>query len=491
MTRFAISLVATLAAAAGCGQAAKPQDETTYLAIMLNDQKAGYVAQERSVVDGRVTTTVTTMVSMIRAGAPIGVAEVQKCVETADGKPLAFECSMNLGLVEMHTSGAIGDDGKMKITQTCGDQEIQRTINYPAGALMLEGARLEGLRRGLKPGTRYEIVQFVPEFLATTAMTVTVGEPEKLDLLGRVVEGIKVATVTHMGGTDVPAVSYVDQQGAPLRMDMDLGGIRFTALQCDKAFALSPARSTADFFEEMLVTCPRAIPGDAAEVTFTIRPKAGKKVSLPETDAQKVRLGEDGSIIVTVSNLKAAPDLVLPYSGRDPAALAALKPTRYIQNDDPKIIEAAREAVGQEKDAAAAARRIVEWVHGHMKGRNLSIGYASASEVVRALEGDCTEYSVLAAAMCRAAGIPARVANGLLFVSKFGSRQNVLAGHAWTQAFLGGKWIDLDATRPTMGAAGRITMAIDNGELVEMFSMLNSLGLFDVTDVKVVEAEGK
>ena len=41
---------------------------------------------------------------------------------------------------------------------------------------------------------------------------------------------------------------------------------------------------------------------------------------------------------------------------------------------------------------------------------------ATAAEVARSREGDCTEHAVLLAALARARGIPARVAMGLVYV---------------------------------------------------------------------------
>jgi hypothetical protein len=55
-------------------------------------------------------------------------------------------------------------------------------------------------------------------------------------------------------------------------------------------------------------------------------------------------------------------------------------------------------------------------------------------------EGDCTEHAVLMAAMCRAAGIPSRVAMGLVYMT------GIFGGHAWTEVWIEGRWYGLDAT---------------------------------------------
>ena len=76
---------------------------------------------------------------------------------------------------------------------------------------------------------------------------------------------------------------------------------------------------------------------------------------------------------------------------------------------------------------------------------NLSVGFATAGEVARSRHGDCTEYGVLLAALGRGAGIPTRVVAGLAYVDGMAGHQQVFGGHMWTQFWIQGRWVDLDA----------------------------------------------
>ncbi|MHC4574990.1 MAG: transglutaminase-like domain-containing protein, partial [Planctomycetota bacterium] len=51
------------------------------------------------------------------------------------------------------------------------------------------------------------------------------------------------------------------------------------------------------------------------------------------------------------------------------------------------------------------------------------------------------------AALCRAAGIPARVVLGYAYCDYYNGKWNVFVPHAWTEVFIGDKWIGLDATK--------------------------------------------
>jgi transglutaminase-like putative cysteine protease len=90
------------------------------------------------------------------------------------------------------------------------------------------------------------------------------------------------------------------------------------------------------------------------------------------------------------------------------------------------------------------AEAIESWVHNNMKVQNFTEAMDPASVVARTLTGDCTEYSMLAAAMCRAAGVPSRTAIGLVYVET--PRGPILGFHMWTEVFVRGQWVSIDAT---------------------------------------------
>jgi transglutaminase-like putative cysteine protease len=69
----------------------------------------------------------------------------------------------------------------------------------------------------------------------------------------------------------------------------------------------------------------------------------------------------------------------------------------------------------------------------------------TADNVAKTLSGDCTEYAMLAAAMCRAAGVPSRTALGVVYAPGPGGKP-YLAYHMWFEVYAGGQWLPLDAT---------------------------------------------
>ena len=154
------------------------------------------------------------------------------------------------------------------------------------------------------------------------------------------------------------------------------------------------------------------------------------------------------------------------------------------------IIDLARRAVGDTSDAAEAARRIEAFVADYVTDKSLSVGYASAAEVAVSRQGDCTEHAVLTAAMCRAVGIPAQVVTGLAYVSQWRDFKSGFGGHAWTQVYIGDKWVGIDAAFKSAGFggydAGHIALAVGNGNPEDFLSLVNTMGQFKIEKVTVL-----
>jgi len=116
---------------------------------------------------------------------------------------------------------------------------------------------------------------------------------------------------------------------------------------------------------------------------------------------------------------------------------AFLKPTPFIQSDHPKIRNLAESVMGSADTPLKKARKLFDWVHENIEKRPV----LSLPDAISTLEnrmGDCNEHAVLFAALARAAGIPARVEAGLVYL------KGRFYYHAWNLLYLG-KWITADA----------------------------------------------
>jgi Transglutaminase-like superfamily len=152
-----------------------------------------------------------------------------------------------------------------------------------------------------------------------------------------------------------------------------------------------------------------------------------------------------------VKNVKGSVFELHVAGGRGkPAALAPKAPgaevtesSYFITSADARVREHARQAVGPELDPWKKALRIERWVHNHMKV-TFDEALATADHVAKTLQGDCTEYAMLTAAMCRAEGVPSRTAVGLIYANVRG--EPAFAFHMWTEVWIAGAWLPIDAT---------------------------------------------
>ena len=488
---FAIGLIVLQLAVLALGQT----DDVEYYAVFVDGTKVGHAIHSRVAAGEQVTTTETTNMTLNRMGKTVLMKTKEVCVETVKGEPISFASEQDMGMVTMKTEGTIGKDGTVR-TRTTGIGAVQEgTIVWPKGAVMAEGLRLIEMEKKLNEGTSYDVNVFSPGIMAAANTRVKVGIKQDVDLLGRIVPLAKVETVMSMPGTgEIVSIGYVDEQLRALKSIMPMAGMNVEMLACEKEFAMSN-NQPAEIIDKMFLASPEPIEdaGAAKSITYYLKPTAQTtNLTIPSSDSQRVQKLEDGTVIVKVEPVSMPTGGTFPYKGTDANITEMTKPGRFVQSDDANIIALAKQAVGNAKDSAEAAKRIEEFVAKYVKNISLSVGYASAAEVAVSRRGDCTEFAVLCAAMCRAAGIPAKVTVGVAYVDDFEGRTG-FGGHAWTEAYIGDKWVGLDSAFKAGGLgkfdAGHIALASGNGEPANFFNMATTLGNFRIE--KVIVEPGK
>ncbi len=463
----------------------RAESETIFTAMFIDGGKVGYSKHTRTVTGDRVTTEIYTKMTIDRMGVSLTITQEETSVETAGGEPISFTSKQSLGAMGQEIRGQI-TGGKLEITTALGGQQQVRTIDWPEGAVLAEGARLVQIENGLAEGTSYAFKIFMPSTMSAMDVQIVVGPKAKVDLLGRVVmlTEVKMNIQSMMGA--ITGTDYVDENFKSLKTIMPTAGMMIEGIACDKAFAMSPD-NPLDILAKLLLSSPEPLPIESAKaIRYTLKSRSNEVLEFPVTDSQKVTSSPGGITSLTVSPAKAPAGQKMPYKGSDKDAIDALKPTVYLQSDSPEIKTLSRQAVGNATDAAVAAKRIEKFVNSYIDEKNFSVGYASALEVAQSREGDCSEHALLTAAMCQAAGIPAQVVIGMVYTESFGGRENIFGPHAWVQVYVGGKWIGLDATSRPFGP-GHITQSVGNGDPEGFISMVKTMGKFDIIAAEVIK----
>jgi hypothetical protein len=125
----------------------------------------------------------------------------------------------------------------------------------------------------------------------------------------------------------------------------------------------------------------------------------------------------------------------------------------YINSDSQKIRSIVKNIIGTEKNPAVIAEKLYDFVCNAMiydeeRLSEKEFGYLYASDILERGKGVCTDYAILYAALCRAAGIPARFVQGIPVFTILTKGDNRLSyGHAWVEIKLPGYgWIPIDIT---------------------------------------------
>lgn len=113
-----------------------------------------------------------------------------------------------------------------------------------------------------------------------------------------------------------------------------------------------------------------------------------------------------------------------------------------VQVGHPAVEAALAEIVDGDEAPWPLALQLYEWVYENID-KTIVLSFPSAIEVLQTREGDCNEHTVLYTALARTAGLPTKIAIGVVWSEALGG----FYYHAWPEVYVG-RWIAMD---PTLG----------------------------------------
>jgi hypothetical protein len=301
-------------------------------------------------------------------------------------------------------------------------------------------------RSPIKEGESRVVKAFIPELnkiclyklAAKKKEPVTLGKEgtkKELMRIEQVVTDLEDKPVTGMDQT-----FWVDDGGQVLKSVSDLlGGM--VAYRTTKSAALA-VDGDFDLLTSSILKVKRKIPNSTGTRDIVYRLSVtgeDPRKLIPSDHRQTLQPDASSSALMEIR----ADDPNSGEPGPESVADEYLRPNPLVNSDDPEVIRLMKKALARAgKDAWSQAVAIEEWVFNNMKQKNFGVGFAPAAEVARNLSGDCSEHGVLAAAMCRAAGIPARCVVGLVYADHLGG----FGPHLWNEVYVNRRWVAIDAT---------------------------------------------
>ena len=261
---------------------------------------------------------------------------------------------------------------------------------------------------------------------------------------------LNIVQTVHLGDLQIETLCWADQQGEILKTIVPSLNQTVYRTTKERASQKSEAGEFDLGWDSIVhVATPLPRPHSTRRVVY--------RASLPDQDpsqifasgvSQTIQVIDAHTVQITVMAVR--PDDPATVGPESPPTVADTSSNNLIQCDDPKIQEMVARAVPTETDPWQTCVDLEKWVHGAIRAKNFGQGFATAADVARTLEGDCTEHAVLLAALCRARQIPARVAVGLVYAPS----DQGFAFHMWNEAWISDRWIPLDATLGLGGIGG-------------------------------------
>ncbi len=422
---------------------AEARDIEQWFVVELQGQPTGWMMQAQAEKAGQIATTSRTQLKVARGPASIAIAIDTRFVETTDGKPISAKAVTDMSMLSQSVEWRFTDAG-IEATNTGPDGARRQTHPPVQGDWLPPAAAAGHIKQQMQAGQKTITYRTLDPMTGAQAYQVTmkVLGDETIEAFGKTVPATKVSiAMSHMPG--VKSIGYVDERGWPLRATTDMGGMSMTIIAADKALATAD-RKPAELMNATLIKPdkPIANPRELKAATFIIKSKAGELADIPQTAVQQVQRRDEQSARISI-------DLTRPAKADGPVAVPKVEHSSMIDGQDAAVMKLARRVLataGPMARAAPRAEALRRFVHEHVQKKDLSVGFASAGEVARTQQGDCTEHAVLLAAMLRAAGMPSRTASGLVYVDEALGHREIFGYHMWTQAWIDGRWVDLDAT---------------------------------------------
>lgn len=437
----ALAACAVLGAQAAAAEAWKVVEDR-WFELWLGGSRCGFVHElvERS--GDVVRTTAETEMTVGRMGQGVRIRTLGTFEESGAGVPLRARVRRETGAAPVESSWEFRADGIEVREEQGGRVTAQRRPLPPAGWLTPRAAR-EFVKARLAAGAReFAYVTLDPASGpdAVRIESVRTGESSGT------VDGRSVALTewrTRNSLIEKPSVELLSADAVVVRSTTDLGvGILESRLSTREAASarVAPVEVMARTFVPLAVDA-RSLAG-SRRAELSVRARDGELPDLPSAASQRFERSGKGA-----AALRIDADGGSEASGADRADQALLRASVFADADDAEVRALAERALrGAPGDMLARAELLRAAVNRHIARKDLASGFATASETVRARAGDCTEHAALLCALLRTQGIPARVASGLVYVAEGGGIRNAYGWHMWTQAIVGGRWIDLDAT---------------------------------------------
>ncbi|HYI39318.1 MAG TPA: transglutaminase-like domain-containing protein [Allosphingosinicella sp.] len=241
-------------------------------------------------------------------------------------------------------------------------------------------------------------------------------------------------------------------------MTQPMMGTSVTIASSDRETALKPHKAYR-LLQSAMVKSPFRISAEAmrGRIRYRFDYRDGLAFPLPQTAEQRATDSAGGVALDVCADCG-------PGLATDQKALEeALRPTAWLQSDHPRLKALARPIARMSTSDSRKMSLLAEKALPYL-GKIDFAGHFSALEALDRRAGDCTEAAVLLAALGRSAGIPTKVASGLVYSREhYHGVANVFMPHSWTLAYVDGRWRSFDLALDAFDST-HIALTVGDGD---------------------------
>lgn len=439
--------------------------ETQYLSLLLQGKKAGWSSFDSAsaTLNGVAVTKAdsTTNIDVKLMDTPMTMKVETTTWTLPSGAPKRMWFKVTSGPVNQ-TADAVFGEKKVEIAVVNSGKKSKVVLARPQGLVVDDPLTLV-LDKGVGTATSFWVLD---------PMTLSFVKNEVKPLGPKMVDGktLNVVRITDpRAWTDV----YLSSKGDFVKATNALG---FEMVPATEEAAKAPSED-ADGLDTMTRVEPDGeIPDTYATSSVLKMRVSGEEVAALPSDAHQTVQKEGEALVVTIHPTRFDPTATrASVTGQQ---VEFLKPSLNIPSDKERFRKLAATVTTGQKTVRGTAVSIQRWVNGLMIPDAGMGMLRDAEEVLDRKTGVCRDYATLTATLLRSAGIPARLASGLIYGN------GAFYYHAWAEAWDGKNWVGVDSTLPDEKmSAVHLKLADGNVDGAFTFSFLGK-AKFEVLEVR-------
>ncbi len=328
------------------------------------------------------------------------------------------------------------DENRLRVSIRQGGTSRRREQIIPLDGPVYIDAGLDLLlgRDGFEVGEVMNVPTFDPVTLGTVPTEIRVAALDTIEWNGQEIPAYRLET-EYFGFT---VKVWVNEAGEELLSEVPMGSITMSTQRESRDQALNEGWNESTTLDLVNLA---AIPAGIMKIE-----------GARQADSMRVRLtGIDPSEFDLTFGRQELIEQIIEVKKEDVAGLAGyelpneertyryyLRSTPFVQADEYIILNRARRLRRENQDAISFAEELVHYVYNYLD-KVPTAGVPTAVEIFQRRAGDCNEHTVLFTALARAAGLPALMNAGVVYLD------GQFYYHSWPSVWLG-KWVAVDPT---------------------------------------------